>query len=511
MRRVALVLLSLIVIVPTLAEPAARKKAAAPAAKQPPAAAGPKSAATPKARKKAAAPAAPAAAQPSPAAGAKAAAAKAKTAKTKAAKQAKDKDNEKEKAVPKASPALIAAYGAMPAAERRAIQGDLFWTGDYHGIVGDDFGDRSIAAVKSYQARSGAVATGLLTAEQRAGLVAAARAKQDAAGWRVVDDAATGIRLAIPIKRAPQTSAIPGGTRWSSARGEVQITTFRFAEPGTTLAAVFERQKKTPAGRQVEFAVMRDNFFVLSGLQGLKRFHVWAHVKDNDVRGVAMMYDQAMEGIMDPVAVAMSSRFQPFPGAAAAPARRKVEYATAVVVDRTGQLITDRQATEDCQVITLAGLGNAERIAEAENVALLRVYGARALEPIAMAPDGAGPPNVTLVGIADPQAQDGNDVPSALVARIGSAEEGLRPLNPVPAPGFSGAAALDPQGRLVGMGLVRTATVAGPAQAAAQAQLASLQEIEALLRERNVAPAQSGASTPEAAMGSVFRVICVRK
>src|SRR5262249_56789136 len=137
--------------------------------------------------------------------------------------------------------------------------------------------------------------------------------------------------------------------------------TFRIAEPGTTLAAVFEQQKKEPANREVEYSVLRDSSFVLSGLQGLKRFYVRVHARQNDVRGVTVMYDQAMQGIMDRVALAMSSRFEPFPGAPGAPtttARRKVEYATGVVLDDAGHIATDRQAVDSCLVITLPGIRN---------------------------------------------------------------------------------------------------------------------------------------------------------
>ena len=312
----------------------------------------------------------------------------------------------------------MAAYTAMAPADRSAIQSDLIWTGDYNGLIGDEFGERSVAAVKAYQARSGAAETGILTPEQRVALAAAAKTRQEATGWRVVDDDATGARLAVPIKHAPQASATKTGTRWSSGRGEVQIETFRIAEPGTTLAAVFEQQKKEPASREVEYSVLRDASFVVSGLQGLKRFYVRAHARQNDVRGVTVMYDQAMQGIMDRVAIAMSSRFEPFPGAPVTTSRRKVEYATGVVVDDLGHVVTDRQAIDSCLVITLPGLGNAELQAETADVALLRLYGARNLKPLALG-DGATAADVTLVGVADPQAQAGNGVATSVAARLG--------------------------------------------------------------------------------------------
>jgi Trypsin-like peptidase domain len=527
MRRAALLFVSLLLTVPAvaglaMAATAAKKsaaKAAAPQAKQAPPAPAAKKAAAPQAKQAPAAAAAkkaaPQAKQAPPAAAIKKAAPAARNAAA-AARNAGIARSAKARAAKamgpqKPDPALIAAYAAMPVADRRAIQSDLIWTGDYNGIISDEFGERSIAAVKSYQARSGAADTGILTGEQRIALAAAAKAKQEESGWHVVDDTATGARLAVPTKHAPQSSATKTGTRWTSGRGEVQIETFRIAEPGTTLAAVFEQQKREPANRKVEYSVLRETSFVVAGLQGLKRFYVRAHARQNDVRGVAVMYDQAMQGIMDRVAIAMSSRFEPFPGAPAGPlARHKVQYATGVVVDELGHVITDRQVTDSCLVITLAGLGNAELLAETADLALLRVYGARNLKPLAMG-DGANVRDVTIVGIADPQTQSGGGMATTVVARLGTAESAKRALEPGPALGFSGAAVTDAQGRLVGLVQLNGAMVAGPTNVGAPARLVPIEQIKAFLNGRNLAPAVAAASGPEAAKASVLRVICVRK
>ena len=77
---------------------------------------------------------------------------------------------------------------------------------------------------------------------------------------------------------------------------------------------------------------MRDNFFVISGLQNLKKFYVRAQARGEEVRGITVLYDQAMAGIMEPVVVAMSSAFRRFRRPPAPPPRRKVEYASGVAV-----------------------------------------------------------------------------------------------------------------------------------------------------------------------------------
>jgi hypothetical protein len=215
---------------------------------------------------------------------------------------------------------------------------------------------------------------------------------------------------------------------------------------------------------------------------------------------------------MDRVAVAMSSRFEAFPrGPSGPPPRPKVEYATGTVVDEVGHVVTDARATEACEVITLTGLGPAERLVTTGDLALLRVYGSRKLTPVAF-PDNETPSGseVTLVGIPDPQSQGAGGAATTATARADTGA-GMRRLDPAPGLGFSGAPALDARGRLAGVALLGGAVVAGPASTVAQARLVPADKVRAMLADNGVAIAAGAASSPDAAKASVVRVICVRK
>ena len=249
-------------------------------------------------------------------------------------------------------------------------------------------------------------------------------------------------------------------------------------------------------------------------MQGLKKMVVRGFARNGEVRGITILYDQAMEGTVDPLVAPMSSAFVPFAtGFAMAGAdapRRKVEYGTGVFVSSVGHVLTDRQLIDGCNIIALPGLGNAERIATdaSGELALLRVYGARNLAPIGMIGATPGGPSVTLVGIADPQVQGGGAAISAVNAKVGIAAE-VRPLETVPALGFSGAAALDGQGRFAGVVVMKAPVVAGPS-GPPQAAVVPAERIRNFLEANYVAPS-SGAAGVEAAKASVTRVICVRK
>lgn len=279
---------------------------------------------------------------------------------------------------------------------------------------------------------------------------------------------------------------------------------------------MFEQQKKMPRRRVASSALQTDTF-VVSGMQGLKKMVVRGAFKDGEVRDITILYDQAMEGTMDPLVGRMSSAFVPFAAAgyavagAADTARRKVEYGSGVVVSSAGHVLTDRNLLDGCNVIAIPGLGNAERVATdvLGEIALLRVHGARNLTPAGTIGGAAlGDPGVTLLGVADPQTQGGGADVSTVQARLG-APAPSRPLETVPAMGFSGAAALDAQGRFAGLVVLKAQVVAGPG-GAPQAAIVPIDRIRNFLEANYVAPASGGAGV-EAVKPSVARVICVRK
>jgi hypothetical protein len=404
------------------------------------------------------------------------------------------------------------AISGIPFGERSKIQAALLWSGDYTGAAGGD--DPMVTAIKNFQKRHKAKVTGELTSSERADLIAAAKAHEDEFGWSVVVDPATGIRIGLPAKLVPQARDAARGTRWSSAHGEVQVETFRIKNSGLTLAALFEREKTQPVTRRVETSALHDDGFFISGMQGLKMFSVRAKMRDGEIRGFSILYDQMMESIVAPAVAAMASAFSPFPERSApyATLARSVEYGTGLVVSAQGHIVTDLRLAQGCQVIVAAGLGDADRVAEDPDngLALLRVYGQRKISPLALThdgPDGGKPRDVTLVGIPDPKEQDGSRKLTEIKARLsgGSAIE-LR--QPVPMAGFSGAAALDARGQFLGMMAMSQAVLASVEASAPPVRLVSAGTIRGFLAAHQVVAAPAPSADAKA---SVVRVICVRK
>ncbi len=408
------------------------------------------------------------------------------------------------------TPAQREAYAAMPVAERLAIQSDLIWSGDLAGAADADFGDRAIAAVRAFQRHNKFEETGILTPDQRRMLATATRNKKDYVGWRLVEDEATpGMRLGIPSKLVPQAELGATGTRWSSARGEVQIETFREKMGGATLNELFEDLKKKPAARRVESTSVQGNSFLISGLQGLKKFHVRVIMKDNEARGLTILYDQAMEGILLPMVDTMANAFIPFGDAATSSTARKIQYGTGIVVTPAGHIVTDRRLTDDCQSIVIAGLGRAEAIADDKtaDITLLRINGAKNLKPLTLSSAAPKSTDLTLLGIASPEVQAGARTVTAISAKLRDVDSARVLLEARPARGFNGGAALDRQGQFIGM---ISMPKNGDASDAAEPSFIPAMTISKLLDGAGL-HSPTGRVDANASKDAIVRVVCVRK
>jgi peptidoglycan hydrolase-like protein with peptidoglycan-binding domain len=402
---------------------------------------------------------------------------------------------------------------AMAQGERLALQSDLAWVGEYNGAITGDVSERMVAAIKEYQKNKGGKQTGVLNPQERAVLAETARRRQDNVGWKIVTDMVTGARLGIPTKLVPQQASDANGTKWSSPTGTTQVVLARRKEASPTTAKLADKEKKEP-GRTVDYTVVKPDFFVLSGLQGLKKFYLRGTFKGDEVRIMTILYDQAVENTIEPVVIAMSSAFNAFPAGSPGPAPRKtVEYSTGLVVTDDGAILADREANDGCQAVSIQGFGRADIVVEDKDrgLMLLHIYGVQGLKPLSLSA-GAAKTSVDLVGIADPQNQGGGAAianAKAQVTQVGSG--GDLALSPAPPVGFSGAPALDDSGKLAGLALLKPVVVATAASTSAaptaQAVLVTPDSVRDFLKANNV----TAAATSTDAKAAVVRVICVRK
>ena len=312
----------------------------------------------------------------------------------------------------------------------------------------------------------------------------------------------TGARLGLPSALVPKTAPARMGSRWTSRQRQIDIETFRLHEGA--LAALFDDEKKV-RHRTVEHSTLAPDSFVMSGMQGLKRFIVRVQSIGSELRGVTILFDQATEGVMAPIAAAMANTYQGFPDPNAAPPpglRRSVEYGTAIVVCSQGHLITPAQVAAAARPSPLRASAMPSASPRTRRT-MSRCCAFMARKIFCRRRSAATAPPATI----SPSSASPTRWPKPAAARYARAgAPSAQGLDPAPKLGFSGAAAVDAQGRFAGMVDLKSTVVAG-AGAVSQATLVPAETLRAFLQAQNIAPASGRTPIDQ----SVVRVICVRK
>jgi hypothetical protein len=205
------------------------------------------------------------------------------------------------------------AFDSPSESERRAVQDALIWTGQYNGVADGTFGRQTFDAITAYQQSRRGAASGILTRDERAELLASAQRARSAAGFTIVDDARTGVRIGIPTKVLPKSDGNPaGGTRWQSVDGKVTLDT-RTAPPDATLQALYDRNLAIKAaGRNITYKILRPNFLVIAGETAAGKFYTRYDSGDAGIRGFSIGYDKALAPQIDRLVVAIANSFDPF-------------------------------------------------------------------------------------------------------------------------------------------------------------------------------------------------------
>jgi hypothetical protein len=354
--------------------------------------------------------------------------------------------------------AARSAFEALADADRKAIQDALIWTGDYSGVADGTFGRQTFAAIAAYQTRMQQLPNGILTLQARAALLAAAQQARSAAGFTLVDDAKTGIRIGIPTKILPKQNVNPnGGGRWQSADDRVTLDT-RSATSDATLQTLYDRNiaMQSP-GRVVSYKVLRPDFFVVAGETAGGKFYTRYGSGPEGLRGFSIGYDKAVAPQFDRLVVAIANSFTPFPAQATpAPVAQNPVPAS-------------QQAQNKPQAPIVIGTGIA--IGSSQIVTMAPIASCKDVQVSGLKPrqiTGRGPFVLDFADTVKAQplkANRGNLVEGASLLVVGFVDEGGEAsLVALPAqalatgllsgplqPGISGAPVLDLHGALVGL------------------------------------------------------------
>lgn len=413
--------------------------------------------------------------------------------------------------------AAQASFEAMPEAERKAIQSDLIWAGQFNGAVSGAFGPLTFRAINTFKGARG-LADGVLLPTERVALARTAQAARDLAGFRILVDEKTGVQIGIPTKLLPRRDATPsGGSRWQSTDEKVTLDTTA-SPPGEDLAALFEKATAVNPNspRKVTYKLLRPDFFVVTGETPTGRFYRRLSAGPQGLRGFSIGYDKALAPTVDRLVIAIAASFEPFPtgplptapsavagGAVAQPgvssplqpaARSNERYGVALVLDERTAL-SAAPAVDACRSLRVGNRAAKLRLRDdASGLVLLDLDGAGAAKPTGLRAEAPRADEVLVLVAYGNDA--GKRVAMALPGQ--SVPAGGKPALRAPLqPGQAGAPAFDRQGRLVGIVIDNPSDkvlIAGVAPQRSYA-LADAAAIQAML-------GRAGASLPPAAAGS---------
>lgn len=418
-----------------------------------------------------------------------------------------------------ADPRLAAAtqsFSALPEAERKAIQADLIWTGHLNSAATGSFGPLTFRAVNGFKAGRGQP-DGQLTPAERQELARLARTARDAAGFAVITDQPTGVRIGIPQKLLPKREATPtGGSRWQSADGKITLDVS--AAPATEpLQAIFDRAIAVNPNiqRKVTYKLLQPNFFVVAGETPTGKFFRRQALGPSGLRGFSVGYDKGVSATFDKVVTAIADSFEPFPSGAApapaptpaAPGAPAVAVAPApMATERFGVgfvvgkelVLTARAAVDPCKGLKV-GTRPAKLRAQdqASGLALLDVPGLASGTAPGLRENAPAAKEAVVV-----LAYDGSAASRTAVALPGEAmsDAVLAPLQP----GGAGSPVFDRQGRLAGLITANPSDKALIAGVAPQRNyaLAGVTQLRAMLEKADAKPATSTA-TGELSTGAI--------
>lgn len=368
-------------------------------------------------------------------------------------------------AQPAPDPAFAAAqsaFEALPEAERKAIQSDLVWTGDYSGVVDDSFGRRSFEALAAFETRNRMKADGVLDPAERAALAQQAARQVAALRFQSLRDERSGIRIGVPLALLPKREPLPGGVRFSSADGKASLTLTSGAA-AADFPALYQQALQAGPGLfgsglggagKVTYRVLRPDWFVIAGEAGTSRYYLRQAQTLQGPRGYVLRYEAGRAGEFDRIAIAVANSFEPVGSPDPAPAATTQAQPSGtsppgpILTARTGtalrigagRYVLPARLVQDCKALNVGGRP-ASVTKLTETLALVSGQGGAEAAGFAVAEPGDG--DVTVLAHAD---LGSGPVLVAVPARLSA-----RRVGGVFQSGATGGAVIDRTGVLVGV------------------------------------------------------------
>ena len=106
-----------------------------------------------------------------------------------------------------------------------------------------------------------------------------------------------------------RSEATANGSRFISADGQTEVELFRFKPGERSPFELFERAKRGNPNRKIVYARMGPSWFVVSGMEGTRRFYTRVRGERGSIVGFVVVYEENTASIVEPAIVVMSNIF----------------------------------------------------------------------------------------------------------------------------------------------------------------------------------------------------------
>lgn len=223
---------------------------------------------------------------------------------------------------------------------RMIIQDDLIWVGEYNGVIDGEIGSKTIAGIKAFQRAHRLPADGVLDRRTYELLSSEAGSARASAGFGMVLDEESGIRIGLPKTYLGPGKPTGRGTVWKHATEErFSVETIRISEYGRTLEELYDELLKVN-GKSVTYKTQKYDWFVISGERKKdgKKYYTRYKIENGDIRGFSVTFDSRHSERYERFVIAMTNSFEPFAIPAMAP---KAPELAAVAPDAGSQGVDD--------------------------------------------------------------------------------------------------------------------------------------------------------------------------
>ncbi len=281
-----------------------------------------------------------------------------------------------------------ASERALTREEREQLQVALKWAGFYDAAIDGAFGRGTRRSMAAWQEENAHKPTGILTTLQRAELIGKYNAILDGLGMKLMRDDTAGIEMMLPTAIVKLSKYSPPFVHFDST-GDIDARVILISQSGdkNTLYGLYDIMQTLEIVPENGPRERKENSFTLVGEGPTAISHTEASLEDGEIKGFTLIWPAGDEerrrrvlsemrasfsrtiGAMDPAAGTEDQSIDLISGLEI---RRPKLSRSGFFLDGTGHIVTTSEAVAGCSRITLDDEYEAEVLADASGIAILR-------------------------------------------------------------------------------------------------------------------------------------------